>query len=164
MSFAYAKVNKSHPIRGAVIFRMKGKCTVLERFLDSKFKTRSSILDPWNSRLDPLDARLYPWKFQESSLASLNLLLSGTVSPKCGQTGDVKPLTTNRSLSYAVKWPTWILRSLFTHASLWGNPWYKLLVLMSINLHCYSINSRCRYAYLRYKYLFHEQWGGLNFQ
>ena len=29
----YAKANESHPIHGAVIFRMKGKCTLLERSL-----------------------------------------------------------------------------------------------------------------------------------
>ena len=27
------------------------------------------------------------------------------LSPKYGQTGNVKPLTANRSLSFAVKWP-----------------------------------------------------------
>ena len=32
-SFVYAKANESHPMHGAVIFRMKGKCTLLERAL-----------------------------------------------------------------------------------------------------------------------------------
>ena len=32
-SFVHAKANESHPMHGAVIFRMKGKCTLLERAL-----------------------------------------------------------------------------------------------------------------------------------
>ena len=30
---------------------------------------------------------------------------SRILNPKYGQTGNVKPLTANRSLSFAVKWP-----------------------------------------------------------
>ena len=33
VSFVHAKANESHPMHGAVIFRMKGKCTLLERAL-----------------------------------------------------------------------------------------------------------------------------------
>ena len=33
LPLVYAKANESHPMYGAVIFRMKGKCTLLERSL-----------------------------------------------------------------------------------------------------------------------------------
>ena len=39
------------------------------------------------------------------------------LSPKCGQTGKVKPLTANRSLSFAVKWPNFDLKGPVTYLS-----------------------------------------------
>ena len=33
VNFVHANANESHPMHGAVIFRMKGKCTLLERAL-----------------------------------------------------------------------------------------------------------------------------------
>ena len=33
LPLVYTKANQSHPMHGAVIFRMKGKCTLLERAL-----------------------------------------------------------------------------------------------------------------------------------
>ena len=51
ISFVYLKVNESHPMHGAVIFRMKlGKCTLFkgalsQQVLNSKFETQSLILD-----------------------------------------------------------------------------------------------------------------------
>ena len=81
----------------AVIFRMKGKCTLLKSalswqvLLNSKFETWSSILDHRDSRLDPRDSRLDPGKFGESRIESwvstiktrvtVNLHLSGAVTP-----------------------------------------------------------------------------------
>ena len=96
-SFVYLKVNESHPMHRAVIFRMKGKCTLLKSalswqvLLNSKFETWSSILDHRDSRLDPRDSRLNPVKFGEPRIESrvsriktrltVNLLLSSTVTP-----------------------------------------------------------------------------------
>ena len=71
-------------------------------FLDSKFKTRSSILNHRNSRLDPLDTRLDSRKFQElriescisriETLVTVKLLLSGTVCTKSAQAPVVQKL------------------------------------------------------------------------
>ena len=40
----------------------------------------------------------------KTSMAAANYHLR-ILSPKYGQMGNVKPLTANRSLSFAVKWP-----------------------------------------------------------
>ena len=48
--FVYAKVNESHPMHRAVIFRMKGKCTLLE--------TRNLKLDPQSSIIETRDSIL----------------------------------------------------------------------------------------------------------
>ena len=45
VSFVHAKANESHPVHGAVIFRMKGKCILLER-----------ALSRLNLKLDPLSS------------------------------------------------------------------------------------------------------------
>ena len=88
-------------MHGAVIFRMKGKCTLLERAL-SRLQIYNSILDHRNSRLDALDARLDPPKFRESRIESrvsrietrvtVNLLLSGTLYV----TLEINPYTNRR--------------------------------------------------------------------
>ena len=95
-SFVYLKVNESHPMHGAVIFRLKGKCTLLKsalsrQVLNSKFETWSSILDHRDSRFNPRDLILESFKNRESRIESrvsriktrvtVNLLLSGTVTP-----------------------------------------------------------------------------------
>ena len=49
------------------------------------------------------------WMKTNMAAASYHLRI---LSPKYGQTGNVEPLTANRSLSYAVKWQTSILSSL----------------------------------------------------
>ena len=90
---------------GAVIFRMKGKGTLLERAL-SRLQISNSILDHRNWRLDPLDARLDPRKFRESriesrvsrseTLVTVNLLLSGTLYV----TLEINPYTNRRVFVY----------------------------------------------------------------
>ena len=83
-------------MHGAVIFRLKGKCTLLKsalsrQVLNSKFETWSSILDHRDSRLNPRDLILESFENRESRIESrvsriktrvtVNLLLSGTVTP-----------------------------------------------------------------------------------
>jgi len=62
--FTWIKPNKSqtHPMYGTVIFRMKGKCTLLKgvlsrQVLDSKFETRSSIIETWDLILESFENR-----------------------------------------------------------------------------------------------------------
>ena len=70
------KAKESHPMHGAVIFRMKGQCTLLsplksalsQQVLDSNFKTRSSKVSRIENRVSSLETRV-----------TVNLLLSGTV-------------------------------------------------------------------------------------
>ena len=81
MSFIYMKANKSHPMHRTVIFRMKGKCTLLKSALS--WKVLDSNFETWSSILNHQDSRLNPRKFWESSLetrVTVNLRLSRTVS------------------------------------------------------------------------------------
>ena len=77
-SFVYAKANESHPMHGAVIFRMKGKCTLKERALSRlnlKLDPQSSIIETWDLILESFEnrvSRLETW-------VTVNLLLSGTM-------------------------------------------------------------------------------------
>ena len=86
-SFVYLKVNESHPMHRAVIFRMKGKCTSAlswQVLINSKFETWSSILDHRDSRLDPGnfgELRIESQVSRIKTWLTANLLLSGTVTP-----------------------------------------------------------------------------------
>ena len=77
-SFVHAKANESHPMHGAVIFRMKGKCTLKERALSRlnlKLDPQSSIIETWDLILESFEnrvSRLETW-------VTVNLLLSGTM-------------------------------------------------------------------------------------
>ena len=56
LPLVYAKANESHPMHGAVIFRMKDKYTLLESAFSThnlKLDPRSSIVNHRNLRLDP---------------------------------------------------------------------------------------------------------------
>ena len=56
--------NRSHPMHGEIIFRIKGRVIVQDKFivfLDSKFETRSSIIETRDSILE---------KFKESRIES----------------------------------------------------------------------------------------------
>ena len=64
LSFIYTKANESYPMHGEVIFRIKGTVSVHDKFivfLDSKFETRSSIIET-------RDSILKSFKNQELSL------------------------------------------------------------------------------------------------
>ena len=86
--FVYAKVNESHPMHRAVIFRMKGKCTLLERAL-SRLEIWNSILNPQSSKLETRSFRCETRSSKVSRIEScisrikmrvtVNLLLSGTI-------------------------------------------------------------------------------------
>ena len=78
LPLVYAKANESHPMHGAVIFRMKGKCTLKERALSRlnlKLDPQSSIIETWDLILESFEnrvSRLEMW-------VTVNLLLSGTM-------------------------------------------------------------------------------------
>ena len=78
LPLVYAKANESHPMHGAVIFRMKGKCTLKERALSRlnlKLDPQSSIIETWDLILESFEnrvSRLETW-------VTVNLLLSGTM-------------------------------------------------------------------------------------
>ena len=61
------------------------------------FKKRNFEADFSDSKIEESG-----WMKTNMAAASYHLRI---LSPKYGQTGNVKPLTTNRSLSFAVKWP-----------------------------------------------------------
>ena len=48
---------------------------------------------------DNISAKIEGSGWMNTNMAAVSYL------PRCGQTGNVKPLTANRSLSFAVKWP-----------------------------------------------------------
>ena len=84
-SFVYTEAKESHPMHGAVIFRMKGKCTFLKRAL-SQFETRSSKLKTQSSRRETLSSKVSRIENRVSrdsileTRVTVNLPLSGTVS------------------------------------------------------------------------------------
>ena len=60
LSFVYTKANESHPMHGEVIFRIKGTVSVHDKFivfLNSKFETRSLIIETRDSILESFKNR-----------------------------------------------------------------------------------------------------------